>query len=131
MGRNKEMAEMMPEYKEFFKDLNSRIVDLMVPFSEGMYTDPAFMGSASIKKVLPVLVPELSYKDLEVQDGKNAQRLWMDAVLNNIGTDTEKDQLFKNLLTYCELDTMAMVRIYEKLTSFVVIDIKPVQGRLL
>jgi len=30
------------------------------------------MGRSSIKNVLPALVPELSYKDLEVQEGGTA-----------------------------------------------------------
>ncbi len=109
------MATMLPESSEFFHDLNNRTVDLMIPFSEGMYVDPAFMGSASIKKVLPVLVPELSYKQLAVQEGQTAQRLWMQAVLEGKGTAIENDKLFIDLLSYCELDTLAMVKIYEKL----------------
>jgi hypothetical protein len=113
--RNNEMAEILPEYRKFFIDLNDRVVDLMSPFSEGMFVDPAFMGSASIKKVLPVVVPELSYKTLTIQEGQTAQRLWMQAVLADMGTDDEKEKLFQDLLRYCELDTLAMVRIYEKL----------------
>lgn len=115
MSRNREMAEMLPDFAEFFKDLNSRVVDLMVPFSEGMYIDPDFKGSASIKKVLPVLVPELSYKELDIQEGLTAQRLWMEAVLEDKFSQIKKEVLFHSLLKYCELDTLAMVRIYEKL----------------
>ncbi len=114
---NRDMAEMVPEYAEFFHDLNTRTVDLMVPFSEGMYVDPRFLGSASIKSVLPVLVPDLSYKKLVVQEGQTAQRLWMKAVLEDKETTVENDKLFFDLLAYCELDTLAMVRIYEKLLT--------------
>ena len=67
-GRNRRMAE----YAEFFNDVNLRVIVLMVPFSEGMYVDSRFIGSASIKKVLPVLVPELTYKELAVQEGQTA-----------------------------------------------------------
>ncbi len=116
-SRNTEMAEMLPEYTEFFTQLNDRVIDLMTPFSEGYYVDPRFLGSASIKKVLPVLVPELSYKELEVQEGQTAQRLWMEAVLEGKGSEQEKEKLFQDLLTYCELDTLAMVRIYERLLA--------------
>ena len=52
-GRNKEMAKRLPNYDEFVNDLNSRVIDLIVPFSEGMYVDSRFMGNVSIKKVLP------------------------------------------------------------------------------
>lgn len=114
-GRNKELAELLPEYSEFFHDLNDRVVDLMTPFSEGWFVDSDFMGSASIKKVLPVLVPELSYKELAVQEGQTAQRLWMEAVLEGKGTSIDNERLFTDLLAYCELDTLAMVKIYEHL----------------
>ena len=118
-GRNAELGELLTSYTDFFLNLNGRVVDLMLPFSEGMYVDPKFMGSASIKKVLPVLVPELSYKKLAVQEGLTAQRLWMEAVLQGKGSPTEQEQLFSDLLTYCELDTFAMVKIYEKLLQII------------
>jgi hypothetical protein len=117
--RNIEMAEMLPEYSEFFHDLNARTVDLMIPFSKGMFVHPAFLGSASIKSILPILVPELSYKELSVQEGLTAQRLWMEATLEGKGTDEEKEKLFSDLLAYCKLDTLAMVKIYEYLRQIV------------
>ena len=73
MGRNRELGEMFPEYAEFMHSVNNRIVDLMIPFSEGWFVDKDFFGSASIKKVLPVLVTELSYKELNIQEGASAQ----------------------------------------------------------
>ena len=96
------------------ESLNGRVVDLMTPFKEKWYDDPRFEGSASIKKVLPVLCPELSYKTLGIQEGASAQRLWMEAILD--GTrDGEKDQILNDLIEYCKLDTLAMVEIYNKL----------------
>jgi hypothetical protein len=115
-GRNREMATMLPEYAHFYQSLNERMVDLMVPFSTGLITNPAFQGSSSIKKVLPVVAPELSYKNLVIQEGETAQRAWMDAALFNIGTEASRQELYQNLLKYCELDTLAMVRIWEWLT---------------
>jgi len=61
---------------------------------------------------LPVLVPELSYKDLEIQEGGTASLKWFNIAR---GDTTGKDQILKNLLKYCELDTLAMVRIWEEL----------------
>lgn len=113
-GCNDRIGRMLPEYAEFYKSLNERIVDLMIPFSNGWYVDKDFRGSASIKNVLPVMVPELSYKTLGIQEGGAAQRLWMEAVLDG-KRDGEKDQILRDLLKYCELDTLAMVEIYRKL----------------
>lgn len=111
---NKELARMYPEYAEQIMAINERVVDLMTPFKSKWYDDPRFEGSASIKKVLPVLVPELSYKVLGIQEGNTAQRLWMEAVLD--GTrEAEKQQILDDLIQYCKLDTLAMVEIYKKL----------------
>ena len=112
--RNKEMAELYPEHADFLIDINDRTFDLMDIFKKD-YVDANFLGSQSIKKVQPVLVPELSYKDLEVQSGTMA----VDAAerLYNMTDNTEIEELRDSMLKYCELDTLAMVRIYEALMS--------------
>ncbi len=116
-GCNKRLGVLVPEFESFYKDVNERIVDLMIPFSKSWYVHKDFGGSASIKSVLPVLVPELSYKELGVQEGNTAQRLWMEAVLDG-KRDGEKDKILKDLEEYCRLDTLAMVEIYKKLLKF-------------
>jgi len=115
---NELMGLVSPEFKQSYEDLNSRVVDLMTPFANGHYVHKDFFGSASIKKVLPVLIPELSYKDLDIHAGGAAQRLWMEAVLDGKRVD-EKDKILSDLLKYCELDTLAMVRIYQHLVEVV------------
>ena len=110
------LATYSADSKPFINDINSRIQDLMIPFSEGYYIDSAFKGSASLKNVLPVIVPELSYKDLEIAEGGSAQRLWMEAVLDDKRPD-QKQQILDNLLIYCKLDTLAMVEIYNFLSN--------------
>lgn len=111
---NKTLAEAVPELKDFLLDLNERMNDLMLPFSKLWYVDKDFYGSASIKKVLPVLAPHLSYKALGIQEGASAQRLWMQGVID--GKDSiDKEVLFADLLEYCKLDTLAMVEIFNVL----------------
>ena len=106
------MAEMFPEFADFYHHLNGRVIDLMTPFSKYYYVDKDFCGSASIKCVLPVIAPELSHKHLEVSDGGTAQRLWMETFLEGKNT-RDKEKIYQDLLDYCELDTLAMVRIWE------------------
>lgn len=117
-GCNNTLGELFPEHAEYFEQLNERIVDLMLPFYNGWYVDKGFRGSASIKNVLPVLVPELSYKALGIQDGNSAQRLWMEAVLDG-KLGEEKEQILQDLIEYCKLDTLAMVEIHKKLLQVV------------
>ena len=118
MKRNDEMALMYPEFANFLNGINDRMVDLMVPFSKGWFVDKDFFGSASLKAVLPVLVPELSYQELEVSHGGMAQRVWMETVLNGESTGN-KDEIMGHLRKYCALDTYAMYTIYKSLLELV------------
>ncbi len=110
--RLKELARDFPAYAEELNDLQNRIIDLMVPFKKQYYTHPGFEGSASIKNVLPVLVPDLSYGDLDVQDGMTASNMY--GSLKNESPKIQK-QHRKALLAYCHLDTLAMLKILKKL----------------
>jgi hypothetical protein len=116
MRCNTDMGALYPEFADALEAINARIVDLGDPFkpSNGWYSDPRCEGSWSIKKVLPVVVPSLSYKNLEIGDGGTAQRLWMEAVLDG-KRDDEKAKILADLLEYCKLDTLAMVEIYNVL----------------
>ncbi|MHA1435301.1 MAG: DUF2779 domain-containing protein [Candidatus Heimdallarchaeota archaeon] len=62
--RLKELAEFLPEYKEWVEATIARIVDLLIPFRNFYYYNPKQKGSASIKAVLPAIVGD-SYDDLE------------------------------------------------------------------
>ena len=73
--------------------------------------DIEFQGSTSIKKVLPVLVPDLDYVGMEVASGTDAMEAWQRLI--SLPSGKEKDALRKSMLEYCELDTLAMVRIFE------------------
>jgi len=113
-GRNKEIAEMHPEYATFLHSINDRMFDLMEIFRKGYYVHKDFHGSASLKKVLPVLVPSLSYKDLEIQEGGTASQSWLTLIDESV-KKSERDKLAKDMLKYCELDTLAMVEILREL----------------
>jgi len=116
---NERLIQRHSEYTNFLDDLNGRVVDLMLPFSgnkkEGqniIYQHPDQRGSYSIKAVLPIFAPELSYKNLDIQEGGTASDTW-----NRItqGKFSKEEILTKEeaLLKYCELDTYAMVKIWE------------------
>ena len=77
--RNTEMAGMFPEFAAFFEEVNAHTYDLMKIFSDNLYIHPDFKGRSSIKKVLPVLVPDLSYLDLGIGDGMTASISWFRA----------------------------------------------------
>jgi CRISPR/Cas system-associated exonuclease Cas4 (RecB family) len=117
--RNTEMAEMFPDLAPFFEELNAHTCDLMKVFSENLYIDPKFKGRSSIKKVLPVLKPELSYGELGIGDGLTASISWFRAATWDTLEESEREKIFENLKEYCHLDTLAMVEIYNELASLV------------
>ena len=112
--RNRELAATYPGDAGFLSDMNDRMVDLEDIFRDA-YVDTAFRGSTSIKKVLPVLCPDLSYASLAVQDGTQAMEQWL-ALAEGKVAENDRQATRENLLAYCKLDTYAMVRIYEELT---------------
>ena len=116
-SRNREMGNVYPRYQDALQDINNRMFDLEDIFKES-YVDSAFRGSTSIKKVLPVLCPHLSYADLAVRDGTQAMERWL--VMVDEGTDTEtRADIRRDLLEYCKLDTYAMVELYRTLRGMV------------
>ncbi|MBU2523722.1 DUF2779 domain-containing protein, partial [Patescibacteria group bacterium] len=111
---NENIGEVFPEYAEEMAKINERLFDLMDIFQKNLYVHKDFKGKYSIKKVLPVLDPELSYKELNIQDGSMAMNSWKKLVFET-ANEAEKEQIKKDMLEYCKLDTWAMVRIYEAL----------------
>ncbi|RMD63503.1 DUF2779 domain-containing protein [Candidatus Parcubacteria bacterium] len=108
------LAERFPEHAACLQDMVNRLWDQLLIFRQ-YYHDYRFRGSNSLKSVLPVLVPELSYKSLEVQNGAQAQVAWETMI-----TETDerlREEQIQHLLEYCRLDTLAMVEIHHKLTA--------------
>ena len=108
--QNSNMIGIYPAKREFLNGLINRTMDLEDLFKEG-YVDIEFQGSTSIKKILPVLVPDLDYTGMEVASGTDAMEAWHRLI--SLPSCKEKDLLRKSMLEYCELDTFAMVRIFE------------------
>jgi len=108
--RNNEMGKEYPEYHAFLEALNARVYDLMKIVSQGMYEDYRFKGGASIKNVLPVLVPELSYEALDIGQGGETMDAWYEIMT---GTVEDRDKTVKAMIEYCKQDTLAMVKILE------------------
>jgi len=114
MGRNKDLAKRNPKYEKFLYNFNDRIIDLEDPFKAQFLVHPNFKGKTSIKYILPALVPKLSYKKLEIQEGGTASNTWNKIVTDELSKEEIKQQK-ENLLRYCELDTLAMVEIFRYL----------------
>ena len=77
---------------------------------------PAFAGSYSLKAVLPALVPEMSYDGMAVANGQDAGLAWESLVRGGLER-CERERTRKALLDYCGKDTLALVRLLDKLRT--------------
>jgi hypothetical protein len=111
--RLREIARDFPEYAYRIEPLFERVVDLMVPFRRKQLYTPEMNGSYSLKAVLPALVNDLSYSELEIHEGGSASMTYESLYYDNDSDSIAKKR--ENLLKYCELDTLSMVRILELL----------------
>ena len=104
------LAERCPSLALQLKALAARIVDLL-PAVRRHYYHRDMRGSYSIKAVLPARLPDLSYDKLEgVQNGLAAQGAYLEAT-GEATIPARKDELQRQLLAYCEMDTWAMVKL--------------------
>lgn len=117
-GRIKELAEYFPDLAEHLLNIADNIKDLIVPFRAGHYYNRAMGGSFSIKSVLPAIYPNepaLDYHNLEgVHNGGEAMELF--PRIKDLSFDGQTTAR-QNLLKYCELDTYAMVKVWEELVK--------------
>jgi len=116
-GVLRSLAVTFPDQGGVIEDRIDRLVDLLKPFRERLYWHPEMGGSNSLKQVLPVFAPELSYAALEVGNGEQA----MDAFLR-LAEEHDPDRIKAQrqaLWDYCSLDTLAMVRILDGLRGVV------------
>ena len=111
-GILKDLAQFFPEYSEALQSIISRLWDQLLIF-RNHYSHPAFGGSNSLKNVLPVLVPYLSYQGLDIREGNDAQAVW-DLMIRTTN-EAKKNDMINHLKKYCKLDTLAMVGIHKAL----------------
>ena len=119
-GRIGELAEIFPDLQKHLYSIEFSIKDLLDPFRYGYYYKKEIGGSFSIKSVLPAMFPDdptLNYHNLDgVHNGGEAMSIFpkiKDMPLK------EQEVARHNLLKYCELDTFAMVKIWQELERLV------------
>ena len=97
-------------------NIHAHIIDLETPFNQHAYYMRAMEGRSSIKWVLPALFPNdpaLDYHNLEgVHGGTEASRAFR--AMADMTPET-LEEWRGHLLEYCKLDTLAMVKVLEKL----------------
>lgn len=113
-GINRALGNREPSASDFLQSVNDRVYDLRDIFTKQLYVHKEFHGRTSIKCILPVLAPELSYNDLEIHEGGAASQNWNTLTTAAI-SEQEKLVIADNLRKYCERDTYAMFVIWKHL----------------
>lgn len=109
----KALAALFPDLGERLTLAIARLFDLERVFKDG-YQHPRFVGRTSIKTVLPVMVPNLRYDALEVNNGDDAAGVFALMRVGEYATHTHEEHR-RRLLEYCKLDTIAMLRLHQAL----------------
>lgn len=112
-GIIKGLAEEFPHHREPLLATLDRLVDLYKIIKDKYY-HPEFYGSFSLKSVLPAIIPEMSYDTLAIKEGQEAGLEYL-KMIDPATPPEEKEKIKKDLLKYCGHDTLAMVKIREKL----------------
>ncbi len=113
----KKLAEKFPDLEEQLLSLVERLVDLE-KIIRNNFCHPGFHGSTSIKRTLPALVPEMSYDGMSISNGDEAMAIFADLARGKIKGE-EAEETKKHLLEYCRQDTLAMVKLHERLLDYV------------
>ncbi|MFZ2070458.1 MAG: DUF2779 domain-containing protein [Halobacteriota archaeon] len=111
------LARLYPDLAADLNLLIGRLVDLEAIIKKNFY-HPGFHGRTSIKRTLPVLVPEMSYDRLDIGDGFTAMSVFALMAFGKY-EDDEAETLKKQLMAYCKQDTLAMVKLHKQLVAYV------------
>ena len=113
--RIKALVDEFPDLADPLNAIRARFVDFEKIIRKHVY-HPAFAGSFSLKKVVPALVTDVSYNGLAVADGDNAIATFARMARGEI---EDVPEARKQLLAYCETDTIVMVKLHEILAGMV------------
>ena len=119
--RIKALIDQFPDLTDPLNAIRGRFVDFEKIVREHVY-HPRFAGSFSLKKVVPAFVTDVSYDGLAIADGDNAIAMFARMARGEIEDVAE---VRRQLLAYCETDTLVMVKLHEILTGMVTCDIMP------
>ncbi|PQJ29745.1 DUF2779 domain-containing protein [Rubritalea profundi] len=111
-----QQAAHFPQHAKQLGAIADRLVDLL-PIARAHYYHPSQCGKWGIKSVLPAISPDLDYSELDgVKDGNMAMVAFQEAIHPDT-SEERKTEIYNQLDKYCQLDTLAMVRIWEVFTG--------------
>ena len=112
--RLREFQKVFPEYEEELENVINRVVDLALPFINGLVYDVRMRGLYSLKIIHDMIDKKNSYHDLEIENGLEAVEIYRRL---DSATPEEKEEYYRELYKYCGLDSYAMVEVYQWLEN--------------
>jgi hypothetical protein len=112
----KTLSERFPEHADQLSNISTRFVDLIDIFRDGNYAHYKIGGSASLKSVVPVLLPQQAYDGLEIRSGDKASLLYQRYITGQM-TEQQWQEKRTSLLLYCGRDTGVMIKILDILKA--------------
>jgi len=104
------LIKLFPDLEPQLQAIVERLYDL-AKVVERHYYHPMMLGSYSIKKVAPAIIPGMDYGMLEgINEGNAASDGFLEAIRPDT-TQRRKAELEEQLLRYCRFDTEVMVEI--------------------
>lgn len=117
LGRLDELTTLYPARRGWYGRVKRRTLDLLRPFRDFAYYHPDQHGSASIKAVLPALTGT-GYDGMAIGDGGTASAEFLRVTFGD-ADEADRAAVREALKAYCALDTLAMLRIVDKLRALV------------
>jgi hypothetical protein len=109
------LQNRFPSLSEKIGCLIGRLVNLERIVST-QFSHPDFHGATSMKKVLPSLVPEISYDSLEIKDGDSAMAAFAYLAQGRY-TGEKAEEFKKHLRAYCCQDTLGLHKVHQRLVQ--------------
>lgn len=106
--RLRQLAKQFPQYEDELKQIWERMIDLSIPFSTGLIYDNRMAGMYSLKKLVSIFT-DYNYADLDISHGMEAVRSYRLLEENEVD---DKQEILRELLEYCAMDTYAEYLIY-------------------
>lgn len=111
-----QLGKLYPAYAKEVKDRMHRMVDLEMPFKKDWFYHHNMQGGYSMKSILPALVENMSYNNMNVKDGVDAMVIYQQLIFET--DENKKTKVLNDLISYCRMDTLGLVYVYEELEKY-------------
>lgn len=111
-----QLGKLYSSYAKDVKDRMQRMVDLELPFRKDWFYHHKMNGGYSMKNILPALVENMSYNNMNVKDGVDAMVIYQQLIYEQ--DESKKEKVIQDLISYCRLDTLGLYYVYQEMEKY-------------